>query len=429
MTFDQIVTLVVLAGVLAAFILDKGRIDLVALCGAAVLLLLGVVEPWDVQRAFASPAIIALASLFVLGRALELTGVLRLAIIGAARLVRRFGRPALIGLIGMVGGASAFVNNTPVVMLAAPVVRDMAKRIKLDPRQVLIPLSYVSIMAGACTLIGTSTNLLVDDMAEASGVPRFGIFEITPVGLTILVAGVAYMALFGWRLLPKPAAPGDEEDEPAPGAVVPREPHERSRLRPIAGISAVAMFAVVIIVAAMGWAPIAAAAFAGAVGLVLLRIISLDEAYSGLKPEILLLIAGMLVIGLALETTGLARIVIQSLTIWVAPFHPIVALAALYLVTLFLTEILSNAGVAVLVTPLAVALGQSLYVDPRPFVVAVMMAASAAFATPVGYQTNAIVYSVGRYRYMDFVRVGLPLNFITWAAGMWAIPTFFPFNP
>ncbi len=427
MTADQIITLLVLAGTLAAFIFDKGRVDLVALSGAAVLLLLGVVEPWDVQRAFASPAIIALASLFVLGRALELTGVLRLAIIGAARLVRRFGRPALIALLGMVGASSAFVNNTPVVMLAAPVVRDMAHRIKLDPRQVLIPLSYISIMAGSCTLIGTSTNLIVDDMAEASGLTRFGIFEITPVGLTILIAGVAYMALFGWRLLPRPGSGAD--DEPAPGAVAPREPPVRSPLRPVAGAAALAMFALVILVAAMGWAPIAAAAFAGAVTLVLLRIISLDEAYSGLKPEILLLIAGMLVIGLALETTGLARTAIQSLTLWVAPFHPIVALAVLYLVTLFLTEVLSNAGVAVLVTPLAVALGQSLYVDPRPFVVAVMMAASAAFATPVGYQTNAIVYSVGRYRYMDFVRVGVPLNFVTWAAGMWAIPTFFPFNP
>lgn len=425
MTPEQILTLVVLAGVLAAFVLDKGRTDVVALTGAAALLLLGVVEPWDVQRAFASPAIIALASLFVLGRALELTGVLRVLIVSAGRLVRRIGRPALLGLIGTVGAASAFINNTPVVMLAAPVVRDMASRIKMDPRQVLIPLSYVSIMAGSCTLIGTSTNLLVDDMAEAAGLRRFGIFEITPVGLTILVAGVAYMAFFGWRLLPG----RNGEEGPTPGEIVPAEPHQRYPFRPVRAAIAVTMFAVVITVAALDWVPIAAAAFAGAVGLVLLRVISINDAYSGLKPDILLLIAGMLVIGLALETTGLANSAMSRLTAWVAPFHPIVALAVLYLVTLFLTEILSNAGVAVLVTPLAVALGQALFVDPRPFVVAVMMAASAAFATPVGYQTNAIVYSVGRYRYMDFVRVGLPLNFVTWLAGMWAIPTFFPFTP
>lgn len=99
----------------------------------------------------------------------------------------------------------------------------------------------------------------------------------------------------------------------------------------------------------------------------------------------------------------------------------------LYGVTLLLTELLSNAAVAVLVTPLAVGLADNLGVDPRPFVVAVMMAGSAAFATPFGYQTNAVVYQLGRYRYLDFVRVGLPLNLITWAAAIWAIPRFFPF--
>ena len=202
MTFDQITTLAVLAGVFLAFVLDKARADLVALSGAAGLLALGVVAPSDVQRAFASPAIIALASLFVLNRALERTGILRLVIIGAARQVRRFGVAALGGVFAMVGGASAFMNNTPVVLLAAPVVRDMARRLKIHPRRVLIPLSYLAIMAGACTLIGTSTNLLVDDMAAASGLRRFGIFEMAPVGLSLAVAGVLYLSLVGWRLRP-----------------------------------------------------------------------------------------------------------------------------------------------------------------------------------------------------------------------------------
>src|SRR5690606_8673657 len=133
----------------------------------------------------------------------------------------------------------------------------------------------------------------VDDMAEASGLRRFGIFEITPVGLSLLVAGVAYMALFGWRLLP--GRKGD--DDPIPGEIVPAEPHPRYAFKPLRAAVAVTMFGAVIVVAALGWAPIAAAAFAGAVGLVLLRVISINDAYSGLKPDILLLIAGMLVIG------------------------------------------------------------------------------------------------------------------------------------
>ena len=171
----------------------------------------------------------------------------------------------------------------------------------------------------------------------------------------------------------------------------------------------------------------AAAAFAGAVGLVLIRVISVEDAYKGLRPEILLLIAGMVVIGIAIEVTGLAAAGAGMLIGVIRPFGPLVALIILYGVTLFATELLSNATVAVLITPIAVALAESLGVDPRPFLVCVMMAASAAFATPFGYQTNVLVFQMGNYSYMDFVRVGVPLNLITWVAAMIAIPIFFPF--
>jgi len=181
------------------------------------------------------------------------------------------------------------------------------------------------------------------------------------------------------------------------------------------------------VVAALGYAPIAAAAFTGAVVLILARVISADEAYRGLRPEVLLLIAGMVVIGLSLEVSGLAAAATDGLIAMVQGLQPIWALALLYGVTLFLTEILSNAAVAVLLTPVAVALAESLGVSPQPFLISVMLAASAAFATPFGYQTNVLVYEMGRYRYMDFVRIGLPLNVITWIVGALAIPVFFPF--
>ena len=134
-----------------------------------------------------------------------------------------------------------------------------------------------------------------------------------------------------------------------------------------------------------------------------------------------------MIAGLAIEVTGLAASGTAVLIEFIRPFGPLVALALLYGVTLFATEFLSNAAVAVLLTPVAVALATSMGVAPRPFLVAVMMAASAAFATPFGYQTNVLVFQVGKYKYMDFVRVGVPLNLITWIAGVIAIPIFFPF--
>jgi di/tricarboxylate transporter len=161
--------------------------------------------------------------------------------------------------------------------------------------------------------------------------------------------------------------------------------------------------------------------------LVLLRVIDVEDAYKGLRPDILLLIAGMVVLGLSLEITGLASLATNALTGWVQSLGPVLALALLYGSALFLTEILSNAAVAVLMTPVAVALAESLGVNPRPFLVCLMMAASAAFATPFGYQTNVLVYQLGRYRYMDFVRIGVPLNLLTWGVGVAVIPIFFPF--
>lgn len=189
MTIDQVLTLVVLFAVVAALIWDKVRADVVALSGAAVLLMTGVVRPIEVQGAFASPAIIALASLFVIAYALELSGLLDRAIEAAVKMCKRLGSAGIWLMLAAIGVVSCFLNSTPIVVLGAPVVRDVATALKLPPKRYLMPLSYITVLTGCCTLIGTSTNLLVDDMAGVAGQPRFGMFEITPVGLPIALAG------------------------------------------------------------------------------------------------------------------------------------------------------------------------------------------------------------------------------------------------
>jgi di/tricarboxylate transporter len=434
MTPDQILTLLVLGAVVGALIWDKVRADVVALSGAAVLLMSGVVRPVEVQAAFASPAIMALASLFVIAYAMELTGLLDRAISLGVSLCKRMGTKGIWLLLSMIGAVSCFLNSTPIVVLGAPVIRDIAKTMGQSPKRYLMPLSYITVLTGCCTLIGTSTNLLVDDMARVAGQPRFGLFEITPVGLPVALAGGLYLLLVSGKLLGK-----QWEDEQTEHRVVdPHEIHgaqvgdaslfaEPRPLKPLKAAVAVAVFIGAIALAALDVAPIAATAFAGAVLLILLKVISADQAYSGLRPEILILIAGMVVIGIGMEQSGLASQASSFLIASVDGLSPIVALIVLYVVTMVLTELLSNATVAVLVTPIAVALAESLAVSPRPFLVAVMIAASAAFATPFGYQTNVIVYQMAGYRYMDFVRLGLPLNFITCIAAIIAIQFAFPF--
>jgi di/tricarboxylate transporter len=439
MTIEQIITLLVLAGVIAALIWDGVRSDVVALAGAAILLITGAVRPSEVQGAFGSPAIVTLASLFVIAHAMELSGLLDLLIRKAVSLCRRIGAVGLWILIAFCGAASGFLNNAPIVVLSAPVVRDVANSLKLDPRRFLLPLSYVAVLGGCCTLIGTSTNLLVDDMGRASGQAPFSIFEITPVGLTVAFVGGLYLLVASGPLLARGSKlPTDVNPsirrhhithlDVAGDSIGDLEDFATVRpLSPAKAVASLIVFLCVVLVAALNIAPIAAAAFAGAVLLILVRVIRPDEAYSGLRPEILLLIAGMVVVGIALEQTGLAAAATDALVNSVESFGPLMALILLYGGTLLLTELLSNATVAVLVTPVAVALAESLGVSSRPFLVAVMLAGSAAFATPFGYQTNVLVYQMGNYRYMDFVRVGLPLNIITWCVAIVAIQHFFPF--
>ena len=438
MTSSQTITLVVLVAVVVALIWDKVRSDVVALTGAAVLLMTGVVRPVDVQGAFASPAIIALAALFVIAYALELSGLLDATIRGVTGLCRLIGRAGLWIIITLAGGASAFLNNTPIVVVSAPVVRDVSKSLGLSPKRFLIPLSYAAVLGGCCTLIGTSTNLLVNDMAMNAGQPGFGIFEISPVGIAVALAGGLYLLLFSGKLIR--TEPAEAEEEPARTLPPGNEPGlagaqlgsalpfaEERRLRPIRALVSLAVFAGVVALAALDVAPIAACAFSGAVLLILLRVITADEAYRGLRPDVLMLIAGMVVLGTALDQSGLASAGTSTLIGSLEGISPIVALIVLYGVTLFATELLSNATVAVLFTPVAVSLAETLHVSPRPFLVAVMIAGSAAFATPFGYQTNVIVYQMGGYNYLDFVKVGIPLNLITWATGVAAILVYFPF--
>ena len=188
MTTPQIIVLCVLVGVIAALIWGKMRAEVVALTGAAILLVTRTIRPVEVEGAFASPAIIALASLFVIAYALELTGLMGLLIRYAKRMCNRLGAAGLWIMIALSGAASAFVNNTPIVVLAAPVIRDVAQALGLWAKRFFIPMSYVSILGGACTLIGTSTNVLVNDVARKAGRPGYSLFEIRAGGGLVVVS-------------------------------------------------------------------------------------------------------------------------------------------------------------------------------------------------------------------------------------------------
>lgn len=591
MTFEILLVLAILAGAVACFATERLPVDLVALLVLSALLVSGILTAEQAISGFSNPATVTVAAMFVLSAGLARTGVVkllgqRLAVVGRHGL-----RPALLALMALIGLVSAFINNTAAVAIFLPIVIALARDMKISPSKLLIPLSFASMFGGVCTLIGTSTNILVSSIATEHGQAPFGMFELAPLGLVLFAAGGLYMLTVGVWIIPdrragdltqsygmgdylteilvlpespavgrplresplvrdldldvleiqregrRPMTPGAgtvlaagdllrvrcdvekirraEEQEGivlksglkwrdedlhsaeavlveaviAPGSAlqgktlkeagfrqiyggtalairhrgeVMRERLATTRLRsgdvllvevrsdrvealkrnpdfvivsevgldePRQGklLLAVAIVAGVVAAATLDLLPIVGSAILGAVLLVLTRCITLDEAYEAIDWRIVFLLGGILPLGLALETTGAAGLLSSLLVGTVGLWGPVALVSAFYLLTSLLTEAMSNNATAALLAPIAISTADSLGIDSRPFLVAVTFAASASFMTPVGYQTNTLIYGPGHYRFTDFLRVGTPLNLLFWLLATLLIPWFWSF--
>jgi di/tricarboxylate transporter len=576
--------LAIVAGMFVLFVRETFPVEVTAIAGAALMLLLGIVPQAAAMAVFSNPAPWTIAALFIIVGGLVRTGALEAISQFAARNVKARPILTLAALTFTVLGLSAFVNNTPIVVVMIPIFMQLAKALGVKASKLLIPLSYFAIFGGTITLVGTSTNLLVDGVAQRRGMEPFGIFEISGVGLILAVVGVIYLATIGRFLLPDresmaallsdrapmkfftevalPEGSGligrklDEIDvfrregarvidvlrgdaslrrdlasvtlqagdrvvlrtkmseilglqqNPevrlvdqlssvrtttvevliSPGCrmvgrslgqlrlrrrygVYPLAVHRRNQnigrqlddlvvqvgdtlllegaLEDIQRLAAdmevveinqpserayrrghapivIGALAVVVILSALNVAPIHVLAFLGVAVVLLTRCIDADEAFGFIDGRLLALIFSMLVVGAGLEASGAVDRIVGVLGPLLAGLPPPLLILSVYVLTWILTELVTNNAVAVVVTPIAIGLALSLGVDPRPLAVAVMMAASASFSTPIGYQTNTLVYGPGGYRFTDFMRVGLPLNLLVAGAAALVIPVFFP---
>lgn len=588
----------VLLALFVTFVREWVKPDIAALGAVVGLLVLGVLTPAQVLGVFSNSAPFTIACLFVISGALGRTGCVDWLGERMARAAGQSESRLLVGLLLIGLLVSPFINNTPLVMVMIPVVITLAGRMALSPSRLLIPLSYATILGGMVTMVGTSTNILVDGVARSLGLQPFSMFEITAPALVIALAGCAFLLVFARRWLPARetltqqfTGSGDrlfmtelfvpegsrlngrtlqdarlahgaiqvlklfrgEEEYSSPAAdtrlqtgdrlvvhtrssamvdlrgsdliglhaapAPDRSAHDLETLRrrdvvivealvgqtsryvqrpirdldlasrygihliavhrknaSIAGIGddfqlqfgdvllvegtprqiqrfcdngdlfaitegktapqrrhkapiALASIAGVMALAAFDVMPIEGLALIGAVLVVVTGCLKPDEAYKSIEWPILMLIYAMLAVSVAMKDSGLSALAAQSLVHWGGGLSPWLVLSLVILATSIATEFISNNAVAVLFTPVVIGVALELGVDPRPFVVGVMFAASASFATPIGYQTNTLVYSAGNYRFSDFARLGVPLNLVVWLAASALIPLFWPFHP
>ncbi|QBX34072.1 SLC13 family permease [Paracoccus liaowanqingii] len=585
-TTSAVVTIFIIIAMLTLFIRETYPPEVTAIIGAVTLLSLGILDTSAIAGVLSNSAPWTIAFMFIIVGGLVRTGALDWIGQRAARHAGAHPMLTLASVSILVCIMSAFVNNTPLVVVMMPIFMQLAKEMGKSPSKLLIPLSYLSILGGTMTLIGTSTNLLVDGVAQASGMEHFTIFEITWVGLPMAIVGVTYLLIFAPRLLPDrdsmsqllsgrskmkfftevaiPEGSGlvgrrlddidifardnarvidvlrgdaslrrdlaavalEEGDrvvlrtpmsevlglqthkdlrmvdklssvetstvevlitpgchmvgrslgsmrlrrrygvyvlaahrknqnigrqlddlvvrvgdtlllEGAPADIqrlasdmdmvevnAPSDRAYRRRHAPIV----VAVLLGVVILSAFEVAPILLLAFIGVAVVLGTRCIDADEALSFVDGRLMALIFAMLAVGAGLENSGAVQLVVDRVAPWMVTLPPWALVLAVYMLATTLTETVTNNAVAVIVTPVAISLGLTLGVDPRPLVVAVMMGASASFATPIGYQTNTLVYGPGGYRFADFIKVGLPLNLLMAVVAAIVIPLVWPLH-
>ncbi len=576
----------------ASFALQKLPIDVTAITALGLLLAFGLVTPEQGISGFANPAVVTVMMMFILSGSLVQSGVVSRLGHRIAHLSGRSGRRASIALLLLAGVLSAFINNTAAVAILMPMAILLAKHYRHSPSRLLMPLSYISILGGTCTLIGTSTNLLVSSLAVAAGEAPFSVFELAWVGVPLFLAGLAYVVLVPMRRAPEreagdsltrkyhissyltevqvPAGSplfgrtvleeelserfrlnvleilrgqrriavdirntplragdvlivrgamddivackehygllllsdiklGDEDLSDASNILIeiqlsptsrlvgrtlkeidfrkrygcfvlalkraggtirdklafvplhqwdtllvfgPRsridalnqvedftplqEVPVRLRLAPRWWLSA-AVIPAVVALAGLGGMPILKAAILGVVTLLLTRTMTIRQAYDAIDWTVIFLLATVLPIGTAMHNTGLDRILGETLAEIARPHGPWALLVAMVLATSLLTEVISNNTAAVLMVPPALAAAASLGVDAKPLLMGITYAASMSFMTPIGYQTNTMVFGPGGYRFTDFTRFGSPLNLIGWLLASLLIPLIWPF--
>jgi di/tricarboxylate transporter len=598
MTPDIAIVLGMITFMIVLFVKEIFPLDVTALLVLVIFLVMGNLTLEEAISGFSNQAVITIAILFVLSHAMQKSGILEYGVVRLNKLTERSKLLGLSVFLISIAFASAFVNNTAIVAIFIPLTIRMAQQYNLSPSKLLIPLSYIAIIGGTLTLVGTSTNLLVNSIyVNTTLAEPLGMFEFSRYGIFILIIGLLYIIFAVPLILPSRTVttsltqsyhmggyltelkvtqespmvghtfierainknyditvldiiregkvisknirntiihPDDvlfvrgslenflrmkevekvtmltdeklTQDElihdnntlvecvltnqsdlagkslmeinfrrrfgsfilaiRREGAILRRKiahvvlqyfdtllvygPREKIKELSESGnfivlgeieatlqkhrfwwVSLVVIISAVTL-AALGVVPILKGALVGLILLMVLRVISTNETYQAINWQVIILIAALIPVGIVIQKSGtadwLATAMYQAVELFDPALRPVVMVSLIYLVTMILTEMVSNAATAIIMTPIAISIAMQIGLDPKPFIFSVCFAASASFITPIGYQTNLMVYGPGGYKFSDYIKVGLPLAISLWIMATFLIPVLWPFT-
>ena len=500
-----------------ALIADRLKPGLILFTCVVMMLCAGILQPKECLEGFSNKGMITVALLFLVSEGVRRSGILERIILNLLPNKRTTVTTANAKLLPTIAALSAFLNNTPVVVIFAPIIKNWARKVGLPHTKFLIPLSYATVLGGICTLIGTSTNLVVDGLIQESGREGMSMFELGKVGVIICLVGLAYLIFYSHYLLPDSRETETEEEEKAEGVHrvevvlrsrftglgkslrefdfyrhygatvrsirrggrllsgdwmnMPLERHDTLLLdtddkfvqayqessgflissydadnQPLnekKRYLALLLLVFMITGATIGELPFVRDLVPGfkfdmfffvcltTVIMAWARIFNSRKYSKYVSWDVLVTIACAFAISKGMQNSGFADCIADLIiacadAIGQTEHGPYAMLAILFLITNLFTELITNNAAAALSFPLALAVAEKLGVDPMPFFICICVAASAAFSTPIGYQTNLLVQGIGGYRFTDYVKVGLPLNIIVFLISIFIIPMIWP---
>lgn len=418
------ITLLFLVFAIVMFVWEKIPLGLTAMICAIGLALTGVLDVSDAYAGFVNSNVVLCVAMFIVGQALFETGMANK--IGG--LVTRFAkteRQLIIAIMVIVGVMSGFLSNTGTAAVLIPVVIGIAAQSGYSRGKLLMPLVFAAALGGNLSIIGAPGNLMGVNALNELGIET-GFFEYIGVGLPMLVAGILYFAVIGYKLLPDGNNLGDVEDDQFAAKDFSNVP----KWKQILSLVVLIITIIAMIFEKQIGIALQVSASVAAIFLILTGVISEKQALRSIDLKTVFLFAGSLALADALESSGAGSIIADTIiNLLGSNPSPIFMLLVIFVVTCTLTNFMSNTATTALMVPIAVSLAQGLDADPRAVVVATVIAGSCAYATPIGMPANTMVVGIGGYHFRDYVKAGLPLILVSFVICMVLLPILFPFYP